>query len=124
MSLLALIESANTKPTYSSKHYEPKKKSKDFTNKKFGSFTVIKGEHHTKEDTVKCKCDCGKIRNIRVKSLIDESFAKCSCVPKLNHKERSEKSSNKITDDMRNIKMASKWELKKMYQRYGVCVKP
>ncbi len=59
---------------------------KGLENKKFGKLTVIKKNGKTWE----CKCDCGKIVNVKTANLRGGHVTSCGCkkVPKLKSEKK------------------------------------
>lgn len=122
MSLLSLIEQANTKPTFSSKHYESVDRRKDMTGEVFGDLTVVKGFHTSSKDNVECMCKCGNRVKRSVRSLRRGDMKSCGCDNGIKFKVASEHSSSvikKYGDDIRP-KIASRSELAKMYRNMGI----
>lgn len=62
----------------------------DLTNKKIGRWTILKLSNEfyirpnstTKEPKWECLCDCGNIKNIRYRSLIEKTSQSCGCLQK------------------------------------------
>ncbi|MDU2491193.1 MAG: AP2 domain-containing protein [Clostridium celatum] len=68
---------------------ERKYKFKDLTNKKFGMLTALEVVGSTKNNGYlwKCKCDCGKIKNIPLSTLISGTTISCGCYQKQKAKD-------------------------------------
>lgn len=122
MSIMSLIEQANTKPTFSSKHYEPADRRKDMTGEVFGDLTVVKGFHTSSKDNVECLCKCGNRVTRSVRSIRRCDMKSCGCSKGIKFKDMSE-ASTKIVSELGDIvrpKLASNRSLAKMYRKLGV----
>lgn len=57
-----------------------KQKGIDLAGQRFGKLTVIKLLEDAKERTWECKCDCGNIRIVKAKYLLNEHVSSCGCL--------------------------------------------
>lgn len=79
-------------------------KFRDLTNKRFGMLTAIKIVSRTKNNGYlwKCKCDCGKYKDVPLSSLISGRVVSCGCYQKSKAKDNVKKAIQKFKE--KNLK--------------------
>ena len=78
------LKSGHTKSCGCLKKEVPEERLLDLTGKKFGRWTVIERNGREKRGDClwKCRCDCGKIKNVRGGSLTTGNSKSCGCLAK------------------------------------------